>query len=457
MKSLPNQAGLYRTFSAYHFRKRIPKDIQPILKVRECKKSFKKTDYQAAKHAAAFLNTALELLFATIRAMQPTSNDINFLIRNYFEKLLMNAEYRLYWDTEVWQGLVTDDHDGATPDQRLETLEAELQDMRNLAKRQGHQEYFHDTARQLLQWKGFTFSQMSPTSIQLFRGLLDAELEAKRIELAARNGNTGEIEIRHPLLKDCRNFMVNPDIDLMELYGDLPYYAPISEGLSLKETVDKFIEFSRHKDYAGNGLQEIETALGHCAEIIGPTKRIQAVTNEDIRNLRNAILEMPSNYTKIFRPKGLSVTDVINQGGDYKRLSGRSQDKYWQWVKMLFNWCVDEGYLNVSPVKKIKVAPVKHKRSDRDVFTAEELKAFFSSPIYSGQMSESRRTVPGTLIIRDGRFWIPLIGLFQGMRATEIIQLLPEDIRYDGSTPYFCIHEDDEAHDLKTSHSHRGI
>jgi integrase len=40
-----------------------------------------------------------------------------------------------------------------------------------------------------------------------------------------------------------------------------------------------------------------------------------------------------------------------------------------------------------------------------------------------------RRTEPGTLILRDEHYWIPLIGLFSGMRQEEICQLHVEDVR----------------------------
>jgi hypothetical protein len=39
------------------------------------------------------------------------------------------------------------------------------------------------------------------------------------------------------------------------------------------------------------------------------------------------------------------------------------------------------------------------------------------------------RAEPGSLIIRDERFWLPLIAVFSGMRQEEICQLHVEDVR----------------------------
>jgi hypothetical protein len=61
-------------------------------------------------------------------------------------------------------------------------------------------------------------------------------------------------------------------------------------------------------------------------------------------------------------------------------------------------------------------------------FTAEHLIALFSSPMYAGHKSEVQRSEPGTMLLRDGKFWIPLVGLFSGMRLGEIVQLLNNDV-----------------------------
>jgi hypothetical protein len=95
MRSISNQSGLYRDKNSCHYRKRIPDDLRVILGLTECNKSLK-NDYFSAKRTTAFLNSALDELFAMIRAMQPDSNDIKSLIRIYFEKLLMDAEGQLW-------------------------------------------------------------------------------------------------------------------------------------------------------------------------------------------------------------------------------------------------------------------------------------------------------------------------------------------------------------------------
>ncbi len=457
MKSVSNQAGLYRTENSYYYRKKIPHDLREIIGVRECKKALKNGDYIAAKQTTAFLNSSLDRLFDMIRVMQPTSDDIKFLIRNYFERLLMDAEGQLWLDSEVWRGWEKEDHDGATPDQRIEQLQYGLTFVKEIAKQQGHHERFLELAKELMAWKGFTFNEMSPSCTQLCRGMMDAELEARRIELAVRLGEMENADIRHPLFKDCRNFMIDPDIDLLIANEHTPYYEHKSQGHALKDVVKRYIDFIRQKNYAGNTLQDIENTLMLMAEAMGDKRLLTAVSNDDCRAFRDLILKMPAHYGKKYKPKGMSIMDVINSDQPYDTLSPRSQDKYWQWVKAFFTWCVDEGYLRDNPVGKIKVLASKPSINDRDVFTDDELKCFFISPQYTGHKSESRRTDKGDMIFKDGKYWIPLIALFTGMRLGEIIQLQIGDVRYDGDVAYLDVNTDADFKSVKTEQSRRVI
>ena len=40
---------------------------------------------------------------------------------------------------------------------------------------------------------------------------------------------------------------------------------------------------------------------------------------------------------------------------------------------------------------------------------------------------------------RDGKFWLPLIALYSGMRMGEIVQLLASDLKQEGDIWYFDV------------------
>jgi integrase len=71
----------------------------------------------------------------------------------------------------------------------------------------------------------------------------------------------------------------------------------------------------------------------------------------------------------------------------------------------------------------------------------DELARLFATPVWTGCASHSRRTTPGSLIVRDEKFWLPLIAVFSGMRQEEICQLRVEDIRQDEDVWFIDIND----------------
>jgi hypothetical protein len=58
-----------------------------------------------------------------------------------------------------------------------------------------------------------------------------------------------------------------------------------------------------------------------------------------------------------------------------------------------------------------------------------DLVRLFKTPVWTGCKSAHRRSVAGPEIIRDEKFWLPLIAVFSGARQEEICQLHVTDVR----------------------------
>lgn len=187
MKSIKNHPNLYRTETSYYYRRRIPHDIQDLISSTECKKSLK-GNFITAKRKAAFLNSALDQLCDIIRVMKPTGEDIKLIVRNYFEKLLMDAESQMWLDSEVWRGYQTEEHDGATAEDRIKFFEEQILEIRNIARQQSYHEHYSELVHEILEAKGYEYYEMSPTTAQACKGFAEAQMEALRIALAARKG-----------------------------------------------------------------------------------------------------------------------------------------------------------------------------------------------------------------------------------------------------------------------------
>ncbi len=77
----------------------------------------------------------------------------------------------------------------------------------------------------------------------------------------------------------------------------------------------------------------------------------------------------------------------------------------------------------------------------RDMWERAELSRLFATPVWAGCASPTRRTTSGGLIVRDEKFWLPLIAVFSGMRQEEICQLHVEDIRQDEGVWFIDIND----------------
>lgn len=57
---------------------------------------------------------------------------------------------------------------------------------------------------------------------------------------------------------------------------------------------------------------------------------------------------------------------------------------------------------------------------------------------------------------RDGKFWVPLIALYSGLRLGEIVQLLAADLREEQGVWFFDVTKGEDK-SLKTANSERRV
>jgi len=90
---------------------------------------------------------------------------------------------------------------------------------------------------------------------------------------------------------------------------------------------------------------------------------------------------------------------------------------------------------------------MKPSRDKRAGFSEPDLKRLFRHTIWTGCKSVRFRSTPGTRIIKDGLYRVPLIAAHTGARREEIAGLQPSDIAEEDGMPYFDIAENDNRGD----------
>lgn len=166
------------------------------------------------------------------------------------------------------------------------------------------------------------------------------------------------------------------------------------------------------------------------------------------------------------------ATELRNKGQDVELLSPLTINDKIGSVSLFFSWAKTRNADVVNPVGDQGIQRRKNRRQGKKVhpWTTDELNRMFSAPIYVGCQSETHWKQPGANILRQSaKFWVPLIGLFSGMRLGEIIQLQVADIKEKEGILFFDVTpiavelgdeeavDADEVKSLKTSSSRRAI
>lgn len=144
-------------------------------------------------------------------------------------------------------------------------------------------------------------------------------------------------------------------------------------------------------------------------------------------------------------------------------------------VSLFFEWAKQRDTAVVNPVAHLKIDRPRGRRRvrKRRPWTVDELNRMFAAPIYTGCRSERFWSQRGKQVLnRSAMYWVPLIGLYSGLRLGEIIQMQTGDVKGQDGIWYFdvtCLpssaedagfdglFEDEERKSLKTATSRRSV
>jgi integrase len=197
--------------------------------------------------------------------------------------------------------------------------------------------------------------------------------------------------------------------------------------------IAKYLQVKR-KHWTAKTYKGRERQLAYVAEFLGQNRAVASVKAADIREYRDAVLRLRTNH-HVGAGKSFLARQTENPT---QRIQTKTASVVFEACKALFRWAKSDAYIDANPAADIQLnAPKKVKgEKPRRPFTAAELETLFGSPLYRGCQSRQRRHIPGTLVIEDARYWVPILGYLTGMRLGEIVQMHISDIHLDGPVPF---------------------
>lgn len=233
--------------------------------------------------------------------------------------------------------------------------------------------------------------------------------------------------------------------------GATPAPRHVKSVRTVRQLVNGFAE-AKSAEVGRSRLAQFNIPVRSLLEELGADFDVRNISREHIQEIANLLIRVPSHATQHYRD--LSLRDAAEA---HKKKHQQYPERYDEAakgvgiLKQIFNWAIDQDWLEHSPVDKIKILrPRSAKKSAQankgyQPFTVAELTKIFSAPLFTGSIDDEYNfATPGPLIHKRSRYWAPIIALWTGMRANEILQLERKDIRFENGVHFFDVNDDEE-------------
>jgi len=249
------------------------------------------------------------------------------------------------------------------------------------------------------------------------------------------------------------------------LNGRAPAVQPVANGhdhaggLTVGELVERF----RAEKEPGQSAK-LKSDYAMLYEVIGDlwgnATPGRAITREHCRQVKTLFEALPSNAKKRLRGKTLVQAAEHARAHDIAPMNPKTANQHLARLASMWGWALQEEFLDRNPAAGLKVsAPETDPRHARRPLTIDQLKKVYNVPLYRGcQDDQNGYSKPGPKVVRRGRFWVPLICTFAGLRMGEACQLGVDDVTTEHGVDVIRVRPDAEAGTrLKTEYALREV
>ncbi len=420
--------GLQRRGSIWWLRVRVPDDLRDAVGKREIRRSLKTSDYEEARSRVRFERSRVDADFARRRralppkaTKQPTEQDLWF------------AAARLFVDLE------------------------QKATQRNL-------EGF-DLKEALLEWSTVRDPETFYSSFQHYT---HQALKAAHIELTAGDKSWPVISryVHQALVEVERRVIVRAAPEQLlpanALFADLNERSVIPTGatMTLDSLIDRYEADPGKRPGAVKSRLKRDSELRLIREFFGRRTRLTDITRARCRSFLELLSKYPSNANKRFGEVSLTDAIALAEEKGLAPMSATTANAYLATFNRLMEFALHEQWIKDNPAKKLRIQGKRsYTKNGRDPFTIDELNRIFRTPLYAGCKDDWQGyAIPGDAKPRRGRFWVPLLCLFHGMRLNEACQLTCDDVvAMDGVDVILIRGTDDETKRVKTEAGQRFV
>ncbi|WP_437871374.1 DUF6538 domain-containing protein [Methylorubrum extorquens] len=426
-------ANVVRRGRTLHFRRTVPPELRRFVGRRELTRSLGTVDHPTAKLHAAALYVASERLFGAVRATPMlTDAQLARLVQDFYATVL---------ERENTVRLRAPPHDDAVSEIRG-AYYGEIAAKTRRALAGNRLDEARVITEAMLKKQGVICTDLAPDDWQRARqAVMRAGIDVAEALQARYTGDFNH-EPRDKLLREtltaspADQAQPTPTTSVPSATTEAMTARPRPATAPLLSTVtEPFIT-----DQIASGAWERQTAAQARAtfrlltDICGDLP-LRDYTRQDAGRFKEQLQRLPSDYGKASAYRGLSVAQIIVRydgqatAGRTAPITAKTIKRHFSALSALWTAAEAKGEVEANIFVGFRFGAGKRAVEERDLWETPELAKLFASPVWSGCASETRRAEPGSLILRDEKFWLPLIAVFSGMRQEEICQLSLDDIR----------------------------
>lgn len=209
---------------------------------------------------------------------------------------------------------------------------------------------------------------------------------------------------------------------------------------TLSMLIDDYVQANQQK-WRLKSRMEVEYSVKLALEVMG-NMGLKEVSREKLKEYKNNLLKLPANFTKSPKYRDMTIAKILALD-DVKPMSLTSVNKHLSWLGSMLNYAVKEGYISINPSEGLQVQRNGRADLERMAYSVDDMKEMVRCLTWDAKHPE--------------RYWVPLIGMLQGMRLNEICQLYCIDFQQVAGI--WCINVNGETADkeLKNAASQRVI
>jgi integrase len=441
----------------YYVRAWVPKELQGALKKKEIWKSLGTADPKIAKRLARQVLDQWERDFDALRAKRTlTDHELQTAIWNRYSELLRADELRRQsLPTEddlddLWQALAEEfGHDDFKAWRILEDIADQhaidrQERLRRLAilktdLAKGEIRSVAPVVHEIIKARDLDIEPRSPDQRKLAHGVQRAEIEA----------------LKRAQERDQGDFSGTPKDTLIK---PPTATAPIvaAPGESIMELFDQFAR-QNPDAVTPDTLNQSRFVIDTFSQFVGRHFPVSKITRKVVSEWQDALFSYPVKATETAAFRDMDFRQIIATNRTLNRpiISRKTVNRYLASMGRFTKWLVAKGYLEYVPTTGLFLK-IDKRTAKVHPYDIEQLKAIFASPLFTGCQADGKEHKPGNHVVRDHRFWLPLMSLYSGARLGELCQLLADDVRQmHGQWVFRITEQGDDDERLKTKGSER--